>query len=230
MQFCYQGKNYEYTITRKRMKNIIAHVRSDGEIWVSAPHRAPEAVICTFVQDNAAVLVERVRQAQESRQAEPDFTDGSELLHLGERITLRWSDRPCQTKFEGDVLTVFARDAGEAQLAYRRWLIDECVALYRQINREVYTNYREAGYEVPLARIEIKEMKSRWGSCTAKTGRISMNFRLMQYPLGCIFGVFYHEYAHFMHLDHSPRFYAVLRGVYPDYDRFDAILNHNQKG
>ena len=57
-----------------------------------------------------------------------------------------------------------------------------------------------------------------------------MNFRLMQYPLGCIYGVFYHEYAHFMHLDHSKAFYAVLYRMYPEYEKFDAILNHKQKG
>ena len=225
MQFTYEGKTYEYSLVRKRMKNIIAHVRSDGVIWVSAPTHAPMAVIQAFVQDNADKLAERVCEAAQKQAGKPDFTDSSSILHLGERITLHWSQKPCQTVLEGDTLTVFARDAQEAELAYRRWLIEQCVTLYRQINREVYTNYREAGYKVPQARIEIKEMKSRWGSCTAKTGRISMNFRLMQYPMGCIYGVFYHEYAHFMHQDHSADFYAVLRGIYPDYDRFDAILN-----
>ena len=230
MEFTYQGQTYAYSIIRKRMKNIIAHVRSDGTVWVSAPHRTPEAVICTFVQDHADVLVTRIREAQEQHTPEPDYTDGSQLLYLGETVTLRWNPAPCRTALENGVLTVYARDVQDAVRSCRRWLIDECVSLYRQINRDVYTAYREAGYEVPLARIEIKEMKSRWGSCTAKTGRISMNFRLMQYPMGCIYGVFYHEYAHFMYLDHSANFYRVLRGVYPDYDRFDAILNHKQKG
>ena len=228
MQFVYQGETYEYTIVRKRMKNIIAHVRSDGAIWVSAPQHVPEAVICAFAEKNAAVLAGRVMQARQEHG--PDYADGSKLRHLGEEITLCQSPMPCRTVLENGRLTVFARDAQEAKLAYRRWLIDECVALYRQINREVCTHYRKAGYDVPLARIEIKEMRSRWGSCTAKTGRISMNLRLMQYPVGCIYGVFYHEYAHFMYLDHSQNFYAVLRGMYPEYDRFDAILNHKQKG
>ncbi|MBQ4466071.1 MAG: DUF45 domain-containing protein [Oscillospiraceae bacterium] len=226
MHFTHDGKTYEYTIVRKRIKNIILHVRADGTVYVSAPPAAPESVIHAFVTDNAGRLVQQIAQNQKHREDAPDYADGSALLHLGETITLHWSERPCPTRLEQDVLTVFARSPEEARLAHRRWLIDECVALYRQINREVYTAYTEAGYRVPLARIEIKEMKSRWGSCTAKTGRISMNFRLMQYPIGCVYAVFYHEYAHFMHLDHSADFYAVLRGVFPEYDRWDAILNH----
>ena len=230
MQFTYDGKTYEYSITRKRMKNIIAHVRQDGTVWVSAPYHAPAAIIQAFVQENAGQLAGQVARTEQRREAAPDYTDGSAFPYLGEQLTLRYSPVPCRTTLENGELTVFARDPQEAELACRRWLIDACVELYRKINREVSAHYVKMGYTVPLARIEIKEMKSRWGSCTAKTGRISMNFRLMQYPPGCIYGVFYHEYAHFMHLDHSPAFYAVLRKMYPEYDRYDAILNHKQKG
>ena len=229
MQFCWNGKTYEYTIIRKRIKNIILHVKSDGTVYVSAPPAASEQIIRRFIEENAAKLAQQAEQAKARQEQAPDYSDGSEIPHLGEQIRLHYAGRPCQTTLENGVLTVFARDPREAQIAYRRWLIDACVALYRQINREVYTAYTDAGYKVPLARIEIKEMKSRWGSCTAKTGRISMNFRLMQYPLGCICAVFYHEYAHFMEQNHSRDFYAVLRSVCPDYDRWDAILNRKGK-
>ncbi len=229
MQFTYQGQTYTYTIVRKRMKNIILHVRRDGTVYVSAPPAAPETVIHRFVEENGARLAARITDVTRSRQAEPDFTDGSQIPHLGEPVTLHYSDRPCPTVLTDGVLTLFARTPEEARLSHRRWLVEECVALYKCINREVSSAFIQAGYDVPLARIEIKEMRSRWGSCTARTGRISMNFRLMQYPLGCIYGVFYHEYAHFIHMDHSPAFYAVVRQLYPDYDRYDAILKRKEK-
>ena len=229
MEFTYHGQTYEYTIVRKRIKNIILHVQSDGSVYVSAPPRAPEKIIQEFVEEKAAELAGQIAAVQQRRADEPDFSDGSTVQHLGEPVTLRYCKTPCRTTLDGNVLTLYARDALDAQLAHRRWLIDECLALYRQINREVYTAYTEAGYKVPLARIEIKEMRSRWGSCTAKTGRISINFRLMQYPPGCIYSVFYHEYAHFMHQDHSKAFYTVLRGVFPAYDEWDAVLNHHKR-
>lgn len=229
MHFCWNGQTYEYTIVRKRIKNIILHVKPDGTVYVSAPPAASEQTIQRFVTENAARLADMTEQAKQRKQPQmPDYTDGAELPHLGGTIRLRYAAAPCRTTLENGVLTVFAGDAQEAQLAHRRWLIDECLALYRDINREVHDAYTKAGYSVPLARIEIKEMKSRWGSCTAKTGRISINFRLMQYPPGCVYAVFYHEYAHFMQQNHSAAFYSVLRGVFPEYDRWDAVLN--QKG
>ena len=226
MEFTYQGQTHSYTIVRKRIKNTILHVQSDGSIYVSAPPHVPEKHIQEFVEEKAAELVRQIRKRQEDA---PDYADGSTVQYLGEPLTLHYSATPCRTTLSGNVLTLYARDAAGARLAYLRWLTDECLALYRQINREVYTVYTEAGHKVPLARIEIKDMKSRWGSCTAKTGRISINFRLMQYPVGCIYSVFYHEYAHFMHQDHSKAFYAVLRGAFPAYDQWDAVLNHRKR-
>ena len=228
MEFQYGGRRYPYSVVRKRMKHIIMHVRENGTVYVSAPYHAPEAIIQAFVENHAAVLAGQVQHFEAQHANAPDFTDGSRILHLGEPVTLQWSAKPCQPRLENGILTLFARTTDEARYAHRQWLIGVCTELYRRINREVSADYRNHGYSVPLARVEIKEMKSRWGSCTAKKGRISMNFRLMQYPPGCIYSVFYHEYAHFMYQDHSDGFYAVLRGVFPEYDRWDAYLK--QKG
>ncbi len=225
MTFPYQGRDIPYTLTRRRnMKTMRAKVMADGTIAVSAAPRVPTAEIVRFLTANAASLLEMQARALARRAAAPTFADGSTVRYLGGDLTLRWHPTPCAAEREGDVLTVFARTPDEARLAWEQWQIRECVALYRQLNIEVYRHFHSAGYDVPLARIEIKDMVSRLGSCTAASGRVSMNIRLMAYPVETIRGVFYHEYSHFLHQDHSKAFYAVLRGLYPAYDRWDALL------
>ena len=223
MEFTYEGKSYPVILERKRVKNINLHIRTDGSIYVSAAPRVPEHVIQAFLEKNAARIAPASDRVREKRRR-PEFTDGASLPWLGEPITLRWSDKPCPTSLGGSTLTVFARDPAEAEYAFTQWRNAACIALFRQLNTETHDAFVSAGYSVPLARIEIKNMTSRWGSCTARTGRISMNIRLMQYPLGCIRSVFFHEYTHFLHMDHSAAFYAVLRRMYPPYDRYDALL------
>ena len=223
MEFTYEGRRYPVILERKRVKNINLHVRTDGSIYVSAAPRVPESVILDFLQKNAARIAPASDRIREKRQQQV-LSDGAVLPWLGKPLTLHWSPKPCPTVREGDVLTVFARTPEEAEYAYVQWRNAECIALFRQFNDETHAAFLQAGYSVPHARIEIKSMTSRWGSCTAKKGRISMNIRLMQYPLGCIRGVFFHEYTHFLHQNHSAAFYAVLRRMYPDYDRYDALL------
>ncbi len=224
MEFQYQGRTFPYIITRKQMKTIRARVREDGIIYISAPHAASDDYIRNFLLTNAEELAKLIDSAAKRKAAAPDYTDGSFIPHLGDRIPLRHHLSPCVTALKQDGLHVFARNPQEAQIAVRQWEISQCVELYRRINREVYEHFRKKGFEVPLAHIQIKEMTSRWGSCTAKTGRISMNFRLMRYPVECIYGVFYHEYSHFLHQDHSAAFYAVLLRMYPEYRKWDALL------
>ena len=226
MEFTFNGRQYPVTVTRKKMKRIIMKVRTDGMVCVSAPLRCADSDIARALQQNAAALAQMVGEAERRADAAPDYSDGSSVPYLGGRLTLHYAAAPGKTIREDGVLTLFARDPQEAYGAYRQWLAADCTELYRELNREVWTAFRRAGYDVPLARVEIKDMVSRWGSCTASSGRISMNIRLMEYPIGCVRGTFYHEYAHFLHQDHSAAFYAVVRQLYPEYDRWDALLKH----
>ncbi len=224
MEFQYQGRTFTYIITRKQMKSVRARVKEDGIIYVSAPHAASDNYIRGFLLNNAEELARLIDSAALRKAAAPDYSDGSLIPYLGGNITLHLHSAPCPTTLQQDGLHVFARDPQEAQFAVRQWEISQCTKLYRRINRRVYEHFCTMGYAVPLAHIQIKEMSSRWGSCTAKTGRISMNFRLMHYPLECIYGVFYHEYSHFLHQDHSSAFYQVLLRMYPEYHKWNALL------
>lgn len=104
--------------------------------------------------------------------------------------------------------------------AFGKFLLPEC----KRINETVCEAFRRAGYSVPLARVTIKNMKSRWGSCKASDGKISINLRLVHFPPECLESVFYHEYVHFLCQDHSARFYDLLYQFYPDYDSVQRPL------
>ena len=76
---------------------------------------------------------------------------------------------------------------------------------------------------VKYGRITITGAKTRFGSCSSK-GNISFSFRLMQYPEDAIDYVVVHELAHLIELNHSPRFWAVVASVFPDYKSRRKIL------
>jgi predicted metal-dependent hydrolase len=65
--------------------------------------------------------------------------------------------------------------------------------------------------------IGFRAMSSRWGSCTAKTRRIRLNTALAYCPQECLEYVVVHELAHLWENNHSPRFWAHIVGVLPDY-------------
>jgi predicted metal-dependent hydrolase len=70
-------------------------------------------------------------------------------------------------------------------------------------------------------------METRWGSCLAHKGIITLNKRLLEAPRHCIEYVVMHELCHFLHPDHSKRFYAFLTTLMPDWRERKSILDQN---
>jgi predicted metal-dependent hydrolase len=67
-------------------------------------------------------------------------------------------------------------------------------------------------------RITIRCQKTRWGSCSAK-GNLNFNCLLMLCPPEVIDSVVVHELCHLKEMNHSARFYGLVRGYCPGYDR-----------
>lgn len=79
---------------------------------------------------------------------------------------------------------------------------------------------------VDYGRITIRTQRTRWGSCSAR-GDLSFNCLLMLAPPEVIDSVVAHELCHRRHMDHSPQFYAEVRSVFPDYDKWHGWLREN---
>ena len=62
----------------------------------------------------------------------------------------------------------------------------------------------------------MRNQRTRWGSC-ATTGRISLNWRLVQVPAPVREYVLVHELMHLRQPNHSRRFWALVARACPGY-------------
>jgi predicted metal-dependent hydrolase len=67
----------------------------------------------------------------------------------------------------------------------------------------------------PVARVAVRDTRSRWGSCSA-SGSLSFSWRLVLAPEMVIDYVVAHEVAHLAEMNHGPRFWRLLRTLEPD--------------
>lgn len=102
-------------------------------------------------------------------------------------------------------------------------------APYRQAAKE-YIPKRVAYYaellDVTYATISIRDQKTRWGSCSSK-GNLSFSWRLILAPPKVLDYVVVHELCHRKEMNHSPRFWALVESIIPDYKIHRKWLKEN---
>jgi len=142
-------------------------------------------------------------------------SDGRVLVRCPREMTKGEIDAFVQSK-EGWIRRHLAigRDSAPAPALTR----EQLVQLTEQARQAVTQRVR---YFAPLVgvscgRIAIRAQRSRWGSCSSK-GNLNFNCLLMLVPETVLDYVVVHELCHLKELNHSPRFWAEVERILPDY-------------
>ena len=71
-------------------------------------------------------------------------------------------------------------------------------------------------YKLPLRKIFIKNLKSRWGSCSEK-GNLNFNYKIIFLPPDVADYIVVHELCHIKEFNHSKNFWAEVAKTLPKY-------------
>jgi hypothetical protein len=213
-------------VTRKDIRTLRLRVHApDGRVTLSAPAAlAPEAVEA-FARERLA-WIGRQRQRLASVPAAPvyHYVDGELHWFDGRRYGLGIVERqaPARVTVDGDRLVLRLRPG--STVADRRALLESWYRrhLKRAIPRliDVY----EPRLRVQVQQFGIRRMKTRWGSCNVRAGRIWLNLDLARHPHAGLEYVVVHEMVHLLEPRHGPRFRALMDRYLPDWRVHDAGL------
>ena len=86
--------------------------------------------------------------------------------------------------------------------------------------------YYAAIVGVTYDKITIRSQRTRWGSCSSQ-GNLNFNCLLMLAPENVLDYVVVHELCHRKEMNHSPKFWAEVERVLPDYRQSKRWLKEN---
>lgn len=229
------GTSLPVVVTKKRVKNFNLRVTSSGEVHASAPIGASRERIEAFVKRNSAWIISRLAQREQRQATAREPLSPSSIIALwGKPITVQDAldhnftspvPRPKQATFASFMGT---DESDEGPQAKRRAILDGLTSdeLQTRIGQlyasEVTTALRDMvhAYEIAMgvtvARVSVRSMKTRWGSCTPKTGAIRIARELAAYPIECLDMVVAHELVHLLEPSHNQRFHALLDAYCPN--------------
>ncbi len=141
--------------------------------------------------------------------------DGTVHVSANKRVSEQFIDAFVLSKAEF-ILKVLERYENKSEEVQKQYFAeDEVRDVIFALCRRVYPYYECLGIKYP--QIKFRKMVSCWGNCHPVKGILTFNINLMYAPKECIEYVVYHEFTHFLHANHSCKFYEELEKVCPDW-------------
>lgn len=217
------GIAISYTLERKPVKNINLRIRADQCVYVSAPKDVAAKMVDAFVVEKSAYILRALKKFKDRNREstlENNFVNGETVKFLGRNLRLKVKNAS-RSKVESDesYVTLYVKDVQDADLKKRvleTWLRKKCKDEITAICKKVYPQVKKYGVAFP--EIQLREMVSRWGSCSPKKGFMTFNTALIAMPVSCIEYVVTHEFTHFLYPNHSKKFYQQLATFMPDWE------------
>ncbi|MEI6090263.1 MAG: SprT family zinc-dependent metalloprotease [bacterium] len=208
-------------VIRSERKTFRLEVKN-GKINVIAPLWAKKDDIDQMIQRHSNWILTKLDHYQKNPIIKKEFLTGETFLFLGEEYPLVVEDNPAYAMRFHNKAFYLAEDCRENAAAY-------FAQFYKQKAKKIIAPRTIEIAE--LLKIDIKSVKitsaqSRWGSCTSK-GNVNFSFRLVMAPPKTIDSVIVHELAHRFEMNHSSKFYDIVKRIMPDYREHDSWLKKN---
>lgn len=209
-------------VRNARARRYVIRVRPDGTVRVTIPRHGTKRDALRFARDQARWIArqrERVRAA-----ARPTVA-----WRAGRAVWLRGTLEPLKVTVDGTRAHAWVGDVALPLADADGCLRDLVQAHLRErAAHELPSRVRAlaALHGLTVTRITVRDQRTRWGSCST-SGRISLNWRLVQMPVHVSDYVIVHELMHLKQANHSRRFWRLVEGAYPAFREAKAWLRRH---
>ena len=214
--------NGPVTIIRRPVKHARLRVREDTSVQLIIPEDFEQPEIDRIVQKKSRWIEQhqqffRNRAAKASRISEDGILLFNQVFsfvrtrELGQKVVI--DEKTRQIRSGRDLSS-----QDDLSRWYRRFAREHLAARIRELSAE---------HRLPYKRLFVRSQRTKWGTCSTK-GNVSLNWQLVLAPKHVCDYVLLHELMHTKILNHSQRFWVLLRAIFPGCDEAMAWLNANR--
>ena len=217
----------EVNVIKKPIKNLHLYVKPpDGHVEVSAPLTMRDESIEMFVRTRLG-WIKRQRETfdRQPRQTKREYVSGEAFYVWGVQyyLLVNYSYTGNSLILDGDraILTVRKESTAEQRERYvNEWYRNILKAEVEKVmpKWESITGLHPGSWQ-------IKNMSTKWGTCSIKTGKIWINLQLAKKTPECLEYVILHELIHLEEKNHNERFVAKMDNYMPNWRIIRKSLN-----
>ncbi len=220
----------EVIIERKNVKRIRLKVFPNGTVKLTTPFGASDAWIHEYLNSKTAWIEKSLNyyKEAEANEVETRIHSGVSTRILGrqKRIIVSESKIYKVEQKEGfiNIQSPVPDDKQALQKQFERWWQKQSKSYFLTVIDKLYPIIAKHDIAKPI--LQVRKMKTLWGSCSRKHSKINLNYYLYKAPPSCIDYVVLHELTHFLYPKHNKEFYDFLTVHMPDWKERKKILDH----
>lgn len=198
-----------YILIRKEVKHARLRVSEDGKVRIIAPPSFSDADISNLIKKKS-------RWVEKNRK----FFDSMSKIKLQRNQILLFGNRYSYFYDETYAQKVIINHEHKT-ITSKRDLLDEEIQTkwYRSIAKKYLIKRTEElsrKLNFPYNRLYIRKQRNKWGNCSHNKN-ISLNWKLIKAPEFVIDYIIIHKLIHTVIMNHTDRFWTMLKSYYPDY-------------
>ena len=222
------ASNLNVDVVRKDIKNMhLAVYPPSGRVRIAAPLSVNDEAVRLFAISKIAWIRKHQRNfVSQDRQSPREFKQRESHYFQGKRYLLRITEQDAPAKVLVKTKTyidLFIRPEStteQKQIIINEWYRSELKKLIPDIIEKW-----EQKIGIKVSEWQVKQMKTKWGTCNIEEKRIWINLELAKKPLHCLEYIVVHEMLHLIERHHNDRFLALMEKYLPQWKFFKEELN-----
>jgi predicted metal-dependent hydrolase len=218
------SKQIDFKLEYTNRKSLGITITPESEVFVKAPVDANLEKIKEIVRKKAPWIIKQQSFFLSFHPKTPTrkFISGETHLYLGRQYVLKTIESPEELVIlRGGFLEVHTQNKNNAKELLTSWYLAKAKSKFHAIAEPIIENFKK--YKVEPSSIVLRDMPTRWGSCTPK-GKIILNPELIKAPRACIEYVIIHELCHLVHHDHTQKFIDLQTKEMRDWEKWKTKL------
>lgn len=219
--------NIEIQVTKKKIKNLhLSVMPPNGTVKISAPLEVSDDAIIAFASSRLSWIKAQISTFEKhERESKREYVSGESFYLLGKRYLLNLVPSS-RNKIEISNDRIFFNIKNNITNEQKERFI---LNWYRKKLKEVINkllNIWTNKTDLKPSSWQIKDMKTKWGSCTKNKAKLWFNLQLAKKPVDCIEYVVLHELIHLRIEKHNDEFKNLMQQYMPDWQERKARLNN----
>ncbi len=220
------SKTIDFRLEYSDRKSLGITVTPEMEVLVKAPVNTSLEKVKEKIKKKAPWIIRQQSFFLSFQPKTPkrQYISGETHLYLGRQYRLQVKTGIEESvKLKGKFIVVFAKDKVRVKDLLQEWYLQHARDKFHAIALPMIDKFKK--HNVEPSSIILRNMPTRWGSCTPK-GKIILNPELIKAPKGCIEYVIIHELCHLVHHNHTQKFIDLQTKEMPDWEKWKLKLEN----